>query len=88
MSIPVTNLFNGFVLKPQSFKFFKKDLGYQFRVYLKNSSEFDISRTPGYIINQFEDNDPSWNYLYFPDSSNSYFITLPKGKPNPPSDLS
>ena len=70
-----------------SFNFFKRDLGYQFRVYLTNSSDFDISRTPGYIINQFEDNDPSWNYLYFPDLSNSYFISLPKGRPNPPSDL-
>lgn len=70
-----------------SFNFFKKELGYQFRIYLTNSSEFDISRTPGYIINQFEDNDPSWNYLYFPDLSNSYFISLPKGRPNPPSNL-
>ena len=67
---------------------FNQLCGYQFRIYITNTSLYDISRTPGYKINQYYEQDPSWNYLYFPDISNSYFVSLSKGKPNPPTNIS
>ena len=70
-----------------SFDTFKQSIGYQFRIYLTNGSDFSTSLTPGYIDNQYYQQDPLWNYLYFPDISNEYLITLSKGNPNPPTNI-
>ena len=57
---------------------------YQFRCFLENNS--DLSNNFDYK----EDNygyDSSNNYLYFPDVSNLFFTTSPRGDPKPPTDI-
>ena len=52
---------------------------YQFRIYLRNKSE-QVLPSPDY----FGTPDPSWNYLYMPDSSGSFFVFGSFGPATPP----
>ena len=56
---------------------------YQFRIYLKNKSE-QILPSPDY----FGTNNPEWNYLYMPDTSNSFFVFGSFGPATPPQLIS
>ena len=66
---------------------------YQFRIYITNNSPYDISRCPGimpdYSYNQYNQYiyELSWNYLYFPSSSEEYYFTPSRGRPKDPTDL-
>lgn len=69
---------------------FKINEIFQFRIYFTNYSTFDISRIPGIkLINQFNQSitEVSYNYLFFPDSSDVYYETVSRGAPNPPTGL-
>ena len=66
---------------------------YQFRIYITNYSEYNISKIPGimpdYSYNQYNQsiNDLEWNYLYFPSDITNYYQTLSRGNPKPPTHL-
>ena len=55
---------------------------FQFRVYLKNKSE-EILPSPDY----FGTTDPSWNYLYLPDNSGSFFVFGSFGPATSPQEI-
>ena len=64
---------------------FKNSEAYQFRIYLTNSS--DLSNNFDKKSDQYQYSDNSINYLYFPDSSNVYFLTASRGNPKAPTNI-
>ena len=64
---------------------FQNSKAYQFRVYLTNSS--DLSNNFDKKNDQYDYDDISINYLYFPDLSNVYFLTASRGNPKAPTNI-
>jgi hypothetical protein len=64
---------------------FQNSEGYQFRIYLNNSS--DISNNFDKKNDQYNYEYISNNYLYFPDTSNVYFLTASRGLPKSPTNI-
>ena len=67
------------------FNNFQNSKAYQFRVYLTNSS--DLSNNFDKKNDQYDYDDISINYLYFPDTSNVYFLTASRGNPKAPTNI-
>ena len=67
------------------FNNFQNSKAYQFRIFLKNSS--DLSNNFDKKNDQYDYQDISNNYLYFPDTSNVYFLTASRGDPKIPTNI-
>ena len=64
---------------------FQNSKAYQFKIYLTNSS--DLSNNFDKKSDQYQYSDSSINYLYFPNSSNVYFLTASRGDPKAPTSI-
>ena len=93
ITITTENSFNILYKYGLKSKIIKISQKYQFRIYIDNYSNFDISQIPGiipnYSYNQYNEsiNDVSWNYLYFPSDVNNFYLTLERGNPLEPTTL-
>ena len=67
------------------FNNFQNSKAYQFRIFLNNIS--DLSNNFDKKNDQYDYQDISNNYLYFPDTSNVYFLTASRGDPKAPTNI-
>ena len=72
-----------FVYENSGFIPMDDEKSYQFRIYLKNHSE-EILYSPDY----WGQIDPSWNYLYIPDTSDVFIAVASFGDPTAPNSIS